>query len=229
MTTCFIRKLLFILGLFSLTAANSQENFTGYFQPQISLNYKVATNYSHSFALSLRNYVYETEELQLGTRQLDIAHFSKLKINNGQSLAFGVLYRFRTNFESDEENELRLTQQYNITHKPRIGRFVHRLRAEQRINPSLTTHRFRYQFAIALPLNGQLLDLGEPYFTISTEALLSVANKKNPQYDQRITVNIGWLVSEMAKLQGGIEYRVEDYTRQNEHVLFLLTSLIFKL
>lgn len=105
---------------------------------------------------------------------MDLAHFSKLKIRDNQSIALGLQYRFRQNFENGE-NELRLTQQYNITNKPNAVRFGHRLRTEQRITNSLTTHRFRYRFALDFPLVGEKLDTGEPYFVGSFENLLSVA------------------------------------------------------
>lgn len=208
---------------------SGQNNLTAYLQPQIALNYDVRQGYSHNFSLEQRNYVYDDNDLQLKTRQLDVAHFSNLKIRDNQSLAFGILYRFRENFEPDRNNELRLTQQYNITFKPRIARFGHRFRSEQRITSTLTTHRFRYRFAIDLPLNGEQLDVGEAYLVGSTESLLSVARGQGPEYDQRITGTIGWLLNEKTKLQFGLEYRAENYVQETENVLFLHVNLIFSL
>jgi hypothetical protein len=207
----------------------SQDTFTAYLQPQVALNYKVVAGYSHNFSMTQRNYLYDTSELQLKTRQLDLAHFSNLKIRDNQSLAFGIQYRFRKNFEPDRNNELRLTQQYNSTSKPRIARFGHRVRSEQRITSTLTTHRFRYRFAIDFPLNGEKLDVGETYVVASTESLLSVAKGQGPAYDQRITGTIGWLLTEKTKLQFGLEYRAENYARRTEDVVFLNANLIFSL
>jgi len=177
----FIRVLLVLLFLLCSDLAVGQENFTGYLEPGFSMNYGVATNYSHNWELAQRSYFFDGD-FKLKARQLDITHFSKLKIGYDQSVAFGVRYRFRNVFETDEENELRFTQQYNFKHQRSSLRYGHRFRAEQRITPSLTTYRFRYRFAIDLPLNGEKLDVGEPYLITSTESLLSTARTKVPEY-----------------------------------------------
>ncbi len=213
----------FVLFLL-MVSVHAQENLTAYWQPQIAVNYKVVGTYSHNFSVANRNYIYDDEELTLKGRQLDLAHFSKLKIRDNQSIASGIQYRFRNNFE-DRENELRLTQQYNITYKPLAVRFGHRIRAEQRITNSLTIHRFRYRFALDFPLMGEELDPGEPYFVGSFENLLSVAKHNAPQYDTRLSGQIGWELNGGVKFQMGVEYRMEDYSSNlPQNTIFLLTS-----
>lgn len=207
----------------------SQEKFTGYLEPSIALNYKVATNYSHNFSIANRSYFFNENNYQFKARQIDVAHFSELKINTTQSIAFGIQYRFRDTFEPGKENELRLTQQYNNTFKSRSIRFGNRFRSEQRIQPSITTHRFRYRFAADLPLEGEKLDVGETYLVASTESLLSVAKATKPSYDQRFTTNIGYFLSEKTKIQVGIEYRLENYNQETEQVFFISSSLILAL
>src|SRR6056297_798630 len=223
--TMYSTKLLSFFALFLLLqTVSGQENFTAYFQPQIAVNYKVAGLYYQNFSVLSRNYIYDREELLFKGRQLDITHFSNLKIRDNQSIALGIKYRFRNNFE-DKENELRFTQQYNITHKPHIVRFGHRVRAQQRITNSLTVHRFRYRFAMDFPLIGEKLDLGEPYFVGSFENLLSVAKSNAPQYDIRLSCQVGWQLVRDIKFQMGLEYRMEDYSSVlPQNILFLLTS-----
>ena len=223
--TMYSTKLLSFFALFLLLqTVSGQENFTAYFQPQIAVNYKVAGLYSQNFSVLSRNYIYDREELLFKGRQLDITHYSNLKIRDNQSIALGIKYRFRNNFE-DKENELRFTQQYNITHKPHIVRFGHRVRAQQRITNSLTVHRFRYRFAMDFPLIGEKLDLGEPYFVGIFENLLSVAKSNAPQYDIRLSGQIGWQLDRDIKFQMGLEYRMEDYSSVlPQNILFLLTS-----
>ncbi|WP_422083208.1 DUF2490 domain-containing protein [Ulvibacterium sp.] len=223
---CYIKTICRGLALLLFQSVTAQ-NFTGYWEPEVALNYKVATNYSHNFSLDVRNYTYRTNDLQLRSRHLDIAHFSKLDIGNSQSLAIGIQYRFRDVFEDEEQNELRFTQQYNITHLRGTIRFGDRLRMEQRITPNRTIHRFRYRFALDFALQGEKLDIGEPYFVASTESLLSVTRGNGPEWDQRVTTNIGWLLSGHTKFQTGLEYRLENYTQNTENVLFLFSSLIF--
>lgn len=213
-----------LLLLLSNCWLGAQENLTGYWQPQFSLNYDVTGTYSHNFSLVNRNYILDEQQFLLKGRQLDLAHFSSLKIQDNQSIAFGVQYRFRSNFEN-KENELRLTQQYNITHKPNVVRFGHRLRVEQRITKPLTIHRFRYRWALDFPLKGQDLDLGEPYFVGSFENLLSVSKGNSSQYDFRLTGQVGWQLGPTLKLQAGMEYRLEDYASSfPKNVIFLLTT-----
>jgi len=229
MTMCFIRKLLVIITFFFTISLLAQKNLIGYFEPSVALNYEAATNYLHNFSISNRNYIYNEEAYLFKTRQIDLSHFSELKISSNKSISLGIQYRFRSNFEPDKTNELRLTQQYNFTSKPNKIRFGHRFRSEQRLQPSQTVFRFRYRFAVDLPLQGDKLDIGEAYLISSTECLLSVAKANTPSYDQRFSTQIGYKLSEVSKLQIGLEYRLEDYTNQLEHVLFLNSSLIFSL
>ncbi|WP_343488114.1 DUF2490 domain-containing protein [Allomuricauda sp. d1] len=216
------RVYLLILFLVALSL-HAQENFTSYLQPQVAINYKVSSFYTHNFSLENRNYTIESGESRFRVRHLHLAHFSNLKIKDNQSIALGIQYRFRQAFD-DGSNELRLTQQYNLTKQALVTRFGHRLRTEQRITKNLTTHRFRYRFSMDFPLRGERLDVGEPYLVGNWESLLSVAKTKLPEYDQRFTLNLGWLLTKKTKFQVGAEYRFEDFTHQTQHVLFLLTT-----
>lgn len=225
MIMCFIKRFFLFTLLLSIAPLWSQKNLTAYWQPQAAVNYKVTGSYSHNFSLANRNYIFDNEEFLLKGRQLDLAHFSNLKIRDNQSIALGIQYRFRNNFE-DKENELRITQQYNITKKPNAIRYGHRVRAEQRITKSITTHRFRYRFAVDFPLIGEKLDLGEPYFVGSLENLLSVAKGNSPEYDTRLSGQIGWQLHSDVKFQMGVEYRLEDYSSSlPQNILFLSTSM----
>lgn len=225
----FIRKCFYVLGiLICIENINAQNEFTAYAQPQIALNYKVSPYYYHNFSIENRNYLIEEGQSKFKIRHIHLAHFSNLKIKDNQSVALGVQYRFRKDLEGGP-NELRLTQQYNLTKQGFAARFGHRLRIEQRITQAQTIHRFRYRFSIDLPLQGERLDIGESYLVGNAETLLSVGNAALPAYDQRFTLQIGWLLGEKAKLQIGTEYRFENFIENTENVLFLLTGLNFSL
>ncbi len=229
MIMCCIKRLLFGISFFLGNLLCAQDNLTGYLQPKIAINYAVTDSYHHNFSLGNRTYIFKDEDFNLEPRQLDLIHFSNLKTRDNQSLAFGIQYRFREVFDNEKHNELRLTQQYNITSKPRIIRFGHRLRSEQRLLKNLTIHRFRYRFTIDFPLQGEQLDVGETYLVANTEALLNVAKSLQPQFDHRFTANLGWLFNEGTKFQLGVEYRFENYNSQTENIFFALTSLILTL
>ncbi|GMN09809.1 hypothetical protein MTsPCn9_18520 [Croceitalea sp. MTPC9] len=222
-TRTFQRASFCMLFLISLSSV-AQENFTAYWQPSIAVNYDVTSRYSNNFSIQNRNYIYDNETTEFSIRQIDVSHYSNLRIRDNQSVAFGILYRFRENFDGGN-NELRLTQQYNLQYKPYVVRYGHRLRSEQRVTSSKTTHRFRYRFSLDFPLQGEKLDIGEPYFVGNFENLLSATKEQEPQYDVRLTLNFGWKLSEKTKLQVGSEYRLEDYSQDLEQVLFFLSTL----
>lgn len=229
MTMYYIKKIITIVGLCCSTSFFAQEDFTGYLEPTFALNYKVTPAYSHNFSFVNRNYFFNDDVYELKTRHVEFVHFSDLKIKSDQSISLGIQYRFRENFEPDSENELRLMQQYNRTFKPRIMRYGVRFRSEQRIQPTLTRHRFRLRFASDFPLEGEKLDVGEMYVVTSTESLLTVAKANKPSFDQRFTTHIGYFLSEDIKIQAGLEYRFEDYYQKTEHVLFFTTALFLSL
>lgn len=229
MIMSYTKKITLILTLFYGAIFYAQENFTGYLEPSFAVNYKVTDTYSHNFSFVNRNYFFNDEAYQLTTRHVEFVHFSDLKIKPNQSISLGIQYRFRENFEPDSENELRLMQQYNRTFKPRIIRYGFRFRSEQRIQPSLTRHRFRLRFTTDFPLQGENLDVKEMYLVSSTESLLTVAKANKPSFDQRFTTHIGYFLSEDIKIQAGLEYRFEDYYQKTEHVLFFTTGLFLSL
>jgi hypothetical protein len=207
----------------------SQDNSTVYWQPEVSLNYKVSPIYAQNFSITNRNYLYQDHESKLSVRQIDLSHFSNLTIDFNKSIGLGVQYRFREVFEKDRTDELRFTEQFNANHKNGSIRLGNRFRTEQRITPSRTVHRFRYRFAIDLPLEGLELDTGETYLVLTTESLMSIGKGMRPMYDQRLTSQIGWSLPKGLKLQFGIQYRLEDYTQNTEQVFFFLNSLVVSL
>ena len=206
----------------------SQENLTGIVQPAVALNFKVAPHYSHYWEISQQSLVFGTD-LKLRAKELDFQHFSKFTLNYHQSISLGVRYRLLNVFENAGQNELRITQQYNLTDQQGNLRFGHRFRLEQRIISSLIIYRFRYRFAFDTPLNGEALDVGEAYVILSTESLISSARTRVPEYDQRFTVNFGWLTTEKTKLQAGIGYRLIDFTQNTRHAIYILSSFIISL
>jgi len=231
MTTYFIRKLLFfiLLTVIGFLNLHSQDKTIAYWEPEVSFNYKVAPLLKQNFSLANRNYLYNDNKTQLTVRQIEIAHFSALTIHPNTSVGLGVQYRFREAFEDDKENELRITEQFNLTKSDGSLRFGNRFRLEQRIQPSNLVHRIRYRFAVDLPLKGLKMDIGEPYLVATTESLLSLGKSEKPMYDQRITSQIGWSINNHLKAQLGVQFRMENYTENTEHVFLFLNSIVFSL
>lgn len=207
----------------------AQENFKGYFEPFIDLEYEVTDNYSHEFSVEERRVWYDKESFKYDIKQLDLSHFSTMALNDRNTLAFGIQYRFEETFSADKENELRFTEEYKFAIKPNTTEFEHRLRAEQRIKSSSISHRFRYNFAITRGLKGSKIDIGEAYVVGDLETLLTLAPASTPEYEQRIGIGIGLLFSKTIKLELMAEYRLDDFTQKLGHELFLVTGMKFTL
>lgn len=218
-------KIFLCLLCFALTVVRGQDHFTGFWEPELSVDYSVFQDYSHSNAVSSRLFFYEGSALAFRTRQLEISHFSDFRVRSNKSLAAGVMYRFRDTFEPGEGNELRLTEQYNQTGELGVFRTGHRFRLEQRFKQPFTEHRVRYRFAMDTPLSGQELNRNEAYLILNTESLLTLARGSEPSYDQRFETVIGWWVAEKMKFEMGLQYRIENFTRIPDHVLFLLSGV----
>lgn len=226
MTISFTNKRFVWPFLFLANFLFSQEDVTVFWQPQISVNYKVVGDYSHNFYVTNRNFVYRESDLVLDVRQLDLGHFSKLQVRDNHSLSAGIMWRGSNLFDGNRVNEVRLTTQYNITSSPFKWRYGHRFRAEQRIFNGLSTvHRFGYRLAIDFPLQGEKLDIGEAFSVLGAEPILSVANNEEPVHSFRLRSGIGWKYSPRSTLQFVLEYRLVNYTRRTNHVLLVETSL----
>lgn len=226
---CCIKAARFFLVCLLPALGWAQERFTGFVQPQLSVNYSLGPAYSHNFSLQQRAFFYRDGASALETRHIDLSHFSDYKWGPGRSLGLGVLYRFREPFSDTGENELRLTQQLNLTRRPNVVRTGHRFRTEQRMLPSVTLHRFRYRLALDGPLQGEKLDVGEAYWIGSAEGLLTAARGEKPLYSLRVGGMAGIMASAELKVQAGFEYRLVGIARLDQSVLFLLSSLILSL
>lgn len=217
--------LLFIFILIGTLSIFGQKKFTGFYEPSINLGYDVTKKFSQEFNLENRTTWYGEEGARFDVKQIDIAHFSKLRLNKKNSVAVGLQYRFRENFEKDKENELRFTEEYTYTTKPNDVEFKQRLRTEQRITPSETVHRFRYNFGITRSFKGTKIKTGDAYIIGDLETLLSVSKKSKPDYEQRVAAGLGLVLSDLLKIETTAEYRLTDFTQNLGHELYFVTGL----
>ncbi|GEM_PF-927678 len=211
-----------LLGTFSIFG---QERFNGYYEPYVKVGYDVTNNFSQEFIVENRTIWYDKERATFEMKQVDVAHFSKLKLSDKNAVAVGLQYRFRENFAKSRENELRFTEEYTFTTKPKATELEHRIRAEQRITSSETSHRFRYNVAITRSFNGSEIKNGNAYMIGDLETLLTVAKDTKPEYEQRIGAGVGWLLSDLLKIELVTEYRLSDFTQNLVHELYFVTGL----
>ena len=230
MTLCFSRTLTFIL-LFCIPVLRAQENTALIWENEIDLNAKLSETVSLNIGSAYRNEVsdgltntsfdYESKHLQFSTNVSTIIGFYG-------KISGGIMFRFNTIENSNNENELRLSQQYSYSKRFNAFRIVHRAQLDERIRSASTVWRLRYRLSGDLPLNGLKLDKGEFYLVISTESLLSVSSRFRPEWDQRFTIALGNQLMDKIKIQLDTEYRIEDYLGESNKRLFVVTGLIYK-
>jgi hypothetical protein len=225
----YIKFLLFAFSAcFTVFYATAQNNFISFGESILAANHKVSQTYTVSFALETRYFLYQNEALFYKQQQIDVAHFSTLNLNFNHALSLGLEYRERAVFEAGS-NEIRITEQFNYKTQKLGVRYGHRFRSEQRFLEHETIYRQRYRFAVDFPLNGEKLDIGEPYLINTVEGLLSLNTDDKPETDIRFSSQIGWQITEDLKLQTGVEYRNEAFNLVAQHRLFVLTTAVLKI
>lgn len=206
---------------------NSQNNFAFLGETSLALNTELSYKYQMNFGLRSRYFLYQNENVLLNYKQVDLIHFSTLKLDSRHTISLGLQYRFRDLFDEGDD-EFRLTQQFNMVKRVGAIRYGHRFRVEQRFFKLFTTFRFRYRFTFDMPLIGTSLDIGESYWVQSFEGVSSFTSAFKPVYDFRTTSQLGWLLTNYFKLQAGLEYRLESFNITTLHRIFLLTTAVLK-
>lgn len=226
---CYIRRILFLVSVLLAGSLWAQEDFLGFVEPNFAVGYSLSPTISQNASIRQRSFFYRDGASGLEARQLDLTLFTRYKWSAGQSASFGIQYRFRDIFEPSSENELRLTEQFDLSYRPYIIRVGHRFRLEQRIFSSLTVHRLRYRLALDGPLQGSQTDVGEFYWIGSLEPVLNLAKGQSPVYNLRFTGWIGYQASPGLRFQLGPEYRWISFTEDSIDVLLILASCVLTL
>ncbi|MFT4780807.1 MAG: hypothetical protein ACJAZK_001466 [Psychroserpens sp.] len=217
-------RLLVVLLLFTTFGSQAQDKTTILHEHEFALSHEFTKNYSTNFAVSSRAFTYNNDEIIYRMRQVQLSHFSTLKLDLKQSIALGLMYRNRNLFEHSS-NEIRLTQQFNRRSILKTLRFGHRFRSEQRFYDDFTAFRFRYRLALDIPLQGLKLDVDEMYFVIYNEALLTSSSSRKPEIGYRLSPSIGIQLSEKLRLEFGLELRLEALNIETSESLFFNTSV----
>jgi hypothetical protein len=211
------------------TGLRAQEDFLGFVEPNFAVGYSLSPSFSQNASIRQRSFFFRDGDFGLVARQLDLVLFTRYKWSPGRSASFGIQYRFRDIFEPDSENEIRLTQQFDISYRPNIIRLGHRFRVEQRFFAFGTVHRLRYRIALDGPLQGSQTDVGEFYWIGSVEPVLNLTKGQSPVYNLRVTGWIGYQASPGLQIQFGPEYRRISVSEDSLDILLLLASCVLTL
>ena len=197
-------------------------------QPKMAIHYPVGKNLSQSFALVHRAYLCQ-DNWTYNARHFEASYFSTLAIGHLSKISLGLKYRNLDIFENGGQNEVWITHQFTYASRKRVARFGHRARIEKRFKGSRTSFRLRYRFAVDFPFQGQKLDVGEFYGITSLEPLHSFENKRNPEYDFRLSTGLGKLVKKGVRAQFLLDYRWIDIFEKKDAQIFLLMDVHFHL
>ena len=199
---------------------------------EAEVNSIIKDRWTYTAGVANRNVA--TSDLENAPLQIEARHI-QMEVNTAYEVGFytklggGIMYRFNTLGDSNAENELRFTQQFSIASYVNAARWVHRFKADQRIEESRTEHRLRYRLSNDFPLQGLSLDTREFYMVWATESLFNYGNKLRPMWDQRFTISFGNQITDAMKIQLDLEYRKDDYFKTSGSRIFVVTGIFYKI
>ncbi|GAK96173.1 hypothetical protein JCM19294_2955 [Nonlabens tegetincola] len=211
MTSYYFRIL--IVLLLSQTAVSQIVDNTLF---QNALNISYDNNYRWSFVSALEQRSLTGDDA--GLLHIQASHYTNYEVGFYGQIGIGIMYR---DLRNSNTSELRITEQYAYSRKYNQLKMAHRIRWDQRYRGDRITHRWRYRYSIALPLNGIQTDKNEWYLGASVETLFIAENLTKPFWDQRLIFNLGNQISRNFKLQLSTEYRWESFTQNTERLLFI--------
>lgn len=217
-----MRLLLFFFTICCVASASSQA-FTSGLLPDIVLSYKAGENYGIIHKLESRFPMYDSESKtgDIIFERLDFQNFLERKIGLFSKVAIGYQFRFNNN----DFNEHRFIQQLTWSDNLRNFRLGHRIRADQTVSEGEAPEfRFRYRAKVQLPLQGQELDPGEYYLSLSDE-VLSFFKSSDWGLDNRVVVKVGLYINDKNKIETGLDWRMEGFsTDTTEHSVWFALS-----
>lgn len=222
-----IKSITPILFLLNTSIVLSQEIETLMMEPELNLFIDTESRWSFSLGLANRGILLQKIDAETfsenQTKHLEFNQWTSYSTGDISFVSLGIRYRIRDIFDVPNENEFRIIQQfYSGRFAPYEG-WHHRARFEQRYRPSIMFFRLRYQLEYWKPLN-ENFSLG-----FNTEALYSMSHNSKPAPEQRISIFGHHAFWQDWEVKLGLELRMDNYTRQQENSIFLLTGFSYNL
>ncbi|HET8828404.1 MAG TPA: DUF2490 domain-containing protein [Pelobium sp.] len=210
-----------VFFVFNKESAFAQHDFNGYLMPTLSINYQLSEKINQAIDIENRNFAYLNDEFVLKAIHVEVLNFTSLQISENQEAGFGIRYRMEA--DGNEEDELRLHQQYEWKRR-KESLFEHRIRIEERFYASSTIFRLRYKTGISIePKN--FCDV----LTFSNEFAVEASRANQTELEERLVIEADWELFSATELTIGTQYRFSDFTRSKEHNLFLTAKLSLSL
>jgi hypothetical protein len=201
-----------LLGLYCHTTFCQDRINAGGFFPEAQLTYKVGTQLKLIGKIESQHgavnhnlnreanwaYYYDRTDFQV---------FADVKLE--PLMAFAAGYQYRWN--GDGRNNHRAIQQVSLVQLRNKLRIGHRLRTDQTFDPvDSPEFRVRYRLLFEIPLEGSRIDPGEFYLIASDEAIFGTQGGEF-KIENRLVCSLGHYFSKKQKLEGGIDYRSDDF------------------
>lgn len=206
---------------FNKESAFAQHDFNGYLMPTLSINYQLSKKINQAIDIENRNFAYLNDEFVLKASHVEVLNFTSLQISENKEAGFGI--RYRVEADENEENELRLHQQYEWKRR-KESLLEHRIRMEERFYASSTIFRLRYKTGISIEPK-KFCDV----LTFSNEFAVEASRANQTELEERLVVEADWALFSDTELTIGTQYRFSDFTRSKEHNLFLMAKLSLSL
>ncbi|NBC57968.1 MAG: DUF2490 domain-containing protein [Bacteroidetes bacterium] len=186
----------------------SAQNVVAGFLPDFTLSYKVSEQYKivHKLESRFPSYNDTSEDINVQFERLDMQNFIERKIGLFSKLSLGYQYRIK----DSAADEHRFIQQFSWTDNLTAFRIGHRLRSDQTYSRARKPEiRFRYRSGFQFSLQGQQLDAGEYYLSISDELVWSYRSP-NADLENRVVAKLGLYINDKNKIEWGLEWRLEE-------------------
>lgn len=219
----------FLPFLILITAGNafSQDSQALMLEPEF--NVRISTDSRWSYGLGLANRGLLIDEIQADnysenvTEHIEVNSWLIYETGENEDVSLGIRYRFRELFDPENENLFRILQQYYSEQNSSFLGWWQRARFEQRFGPTITIFRLRYQLGISKPLSEEFA------LELHTEALYSISKQFKPQPEQRIAIGVANSSFENWDINLDLEYRMDNYIRDQQNNLFIMTIVTLSL
>ncbi len=213
----------FFLLLVVISITVMAQNLQSGFLPNITLSYKLNEEYKLVHKLESRWPSFNDLDRNFDPEfeRFDVQTYIERKTGLFSKVSLGYQFRFRT----QNRYAHRTIQQFSWTNRFDRYRIGHRLRSDQTFSDDRKPEvRFRYRAKLQLPLQGQSLDLGEYYLSLSDELVWSYRSP-NADLENRIIANLGLYIDDKNKVETGFEWRVEEFFLEKvRHQLWFVLS-----
>jgi hypothetical protein len=219
-----MKSFIITIALFSISlsvSAQSDRFIFGFF-PEASLSYKISEKYAVTHKIESQHGMFDSnrlnEELKYEHSLTDLQSFIGRRLSPFVKVDLGYQYRLE-----EGENTHRSIQQVSILQRESYYRIGHRIRTDQTFfKDEAFLFRMRYRIKGQVPLQGQELDPGENYLTVSNEVIYMTQSGED-DIENRLTTALGFYIDDKNKFEMGFDYRTDDYLVENKfrHRLWL--------